>query len=115
MYLSISFFYYHYYLCIFQVLHHNLGSYFVCELTMVYTTISHSKLRDRLKELAQLGFKKKNDLHRYTYQVIERDKYYLVKNYSDSTKILSKTDIFQMFEFLIDNIFLMFGGHVSHR
>jgi len=53
-----------------------------------------------------------NDLHRYTYQVVGRDKYYFVKHYSDSTKKLSETDIIQMFELLIDNTFVIFGGHV---
>ena len=34
------------------------------------------------------------------------------KNNTDSTKKFSETDIFNMLEFLIDNIFFMFGGLV---
>jgi hypothetical protein len=38
--------------------------------------------------------------------------YSSVKHHSDSTKKFSKTDIINMLEFLIDNIFAMFGGRI---
>jgi hypothetical protein len=41
--------------------------------------------------------------------VLGRDRYYFD---SDSTKKFSQTDIFNILEFLIDNIFAMFGGRV---
>jgi hypothetical protein len=44
--------------------------------------------------------------------VLGRDISYFVKHYSDSTKKFAETDIFNMLEFLIDNIFAMFGGRV---
>jgi hypothetical protein len=37
------------------------------------------------------------------------------KNHSDSTKMFSETDIINMLEFYIDNIFCMFGGRVFHN
>ena len=37
------------------------------------------------------------------------------KHHSDSTKKFSEADIFNMLEFLIDNIFVMFGGRVFQR
>ena len=40
---------------------------------------------------------------------------YFVKNYSDSTKKFSETDIINMLEFLIDNIFVIFGGRVFQQ
>jgi hypothetical protein len=42
--------------------------------------------------------------------VLGRDRSYSVKHHS--TKKFSETDIFNMLEFLIDNIFVMFGGRV---
>jgi hypothetical protein len=51
-------------------------------------------------------------LRRYKYLVLGRDISYFVKHYSDSTKKFSETDIFNMLEFLIDNIFAMFSGRV---
>ena len=49
--------------------------------------------------------------------MLGRDRSYFVKkkNYSDSTKKFSETDIINMLEFLIDNIFAMFGGRVFQQ
>jgi hypothetical protein len=47
--------------------------------------------------------------------VLGRDRCYFVKHHSDSTKKFSETDIFNMLEFLIDNIFVMFGGRVYQQ
>ena len=79
------------------------------DFSTLYTTIPHSKLKDKLRELVQLYFIKKNDQHRYKYLVLGRDRFYFVKSHSDSTKKFSETDIINMLEFLIDNIFVMFG------
>jgi len=81
----------------------------------LYITIPHSKLKDKLRELVQLCFIKKNDQRRYKYLVLGRDKSYFVKHQSDSTKKFSETDIFNMLELLIDNIFAMFGGRVFQK
>ena len=71
----------------------------------LYTTIPHSKLKDKLRELVQLCFIEKNGQRRYKYLVLGRDRSYFVKHHSDSTKKFSETDIFNILEFLIDNIF----------
>jgi hypothetical protein len=47
--------------------------------------------------------------------VLGRDRSYFVKHHSDSTKKFSETDIFNMLEFLIDNIFVMFGGRIFQQ
>jgi hypothetical protein len=47
--------------------------------------------------------------------VLGRDRSYFVKHPSDSTKRFSETDIFNMLEFLIDNIFIKFGGRVFQQ
>ena len=79
------------------------------------TTIPHSKMKDKLRELDQLCFLKKNGQRRYKYIVLGRDRSYFVKHHSDSTKQFSETDIFNMLEFLIYNIFVMFGGRVFQQ
>jgi len=50
----------------------------------------------------------------YTNNLSGRDIFYL-KNHSDSTKTFSETDIINMREFLIDNIFVMFDGRVFQQ
>ena len=48
--------------------------------------------------------------------MLGRDRSYFVKtNHSGSTKKLSETDIINMFEFVIDFIFAMFGGCVFQQ
>jgi hypothetical protein len=48
--------------------------------------------------------------------VLGRDRSYFVKiEYSDSTKMFSETDIINMLDFLIDNIFVMFDGCVFQQ
>ena len=85
------------------------------DLSTRYSTIPHSKLKDKLRELIQLCFIKRNGQRRYKYLVLGRDRYYFVRHHSDSTKKFSETDIFNMLEFLIDNIFVIFGGHVFQQ
>ena len=80
------------------------------DLSTLYTTIPHSKLKKRLRELVQLCFIKKNGKRRYKYLVLGRDIYYFAKKHSDSTKKFAETDIINMLEFLIDNIFVLSGG-----
>ena len=82
----------------------------------LYTTIPHSKLKDKLRELVQLCFMKKNDQRRYKQLVLGRDiSYFANKKHYDSTKKFSETDIINMLECLIDNIFAMFGGHIFQQ
>jgi len=47
--------------------------------------------------------------------VLGSDRSYFVKHRSDFTKKFSETDIFNMLEFLIDSIFVMFGGRVFQQ
>jgi hypothetical protein len=77
------------------------------DFSTLYTTIPHSKLKNKLREFVQLCFIKKNGQRRYKYLVLGRDRSYFVKHHSDSTKKFSETDIFNMLEFLIDNIFVV--------
>jgi len=80
----------------------------------LYTTIPHSKLKDKLRELVQLCFIKKNGHRRYKYLVLGRDiPYFIKRKHSDSTKKFSETDIINLLEF--DNTFVIFGGRVFQQ
>jgi hypothetical protein len=85
------------------------------DFSTLYTTIPHSKLKDKLRELVQLCFITRNGQGGYKYLMLGRDRSYFVKHHSDSTKAFSETDIFNMLEFLIDNIFVMLGGCVFQQ
>jgi hypothetical protein len=85
------------------------------DFSTLYTTIPHSKLKEKLKALVHLCFVKKDGKRRFKYLVLGRDKPYFVVNHSDSNKKYSEDDICGMLDFLIDNIFVMFGGRVFQQ
>ena len=85
------------------------------DFSTLYTTIPHSQLKERLKGLIHRCFQNKNGTNRYTYLVIGRDESYFVKNYSKSDKKYTEDEIVNMMEFLIDNIFVQFGGRVFQQ
>jgi hypothetical protein len=50
-----------------------------------------------------------------SYFVKKKNKKKQKNTHSDSTKKFSETDIINMLEFLIDNIFVIFGGRVFQQ
>ena len=85
------------------------------DFSTLYTTIPHSKLKEKLKHLIHRSFQNKNGTNRYTFLFIGRDKSYFVKNHSKSNKKYTEDEIVQMVDFLIDNIFVQFGGRVFQQ
>ena len=86
------------------------------DFSTLYTTIPHFKLKNKLRELVQLYFIKKNGQRRYKYLVLGRDRScFGKKTHSDSAKKFSETDIINVLEFFIDNIFAMFGGRIFQQ
>ena len=57
----------------------------------------------------------KNGEQIYHYLVIGRDKSYFVKSHSKSNNKYKLEDIIQILDFLIDNIFVLFGGRVFQQ
>ena len=80
------------------------------DFSTLYITISHSKLKNRLKELVQLCFIIKNGQQRYKYLVLGWNKFYFVEKHSDSTKTISQTNIIKMIR-MFDWKHGMFGRH----
>ena len=69
---------------------------------------------------AQLYFIKqcffyKNGKRRYKFLVLCGDSGYFVQEHTESNKKYTEDDIIKMLEFLIDNIFVMFGGQVFQQ
>ena len=59
-------------------------------------------------------FFKKNGRQRYAYLVVGSTNYF-VQSHSDSTNKYTEEDIVGMLEFLIDNIFVTFGGQIFQQ
>jgi len=52
------------------------------DFSIIYTTIPHSHLKDRLRELVQLCFMKRNGQRKYKYLVLGRGRSYFEKKNS---------------------------------
>ena len=85
------------------------------DFSTLYTTIPHSKLKDRLKESAHLFLIENNGQRRYTYLlVLWRDISYFVKQ-STLQKILWNLYHQNARLIFIDTIFVMLGGRVFQQ
>ena len=85
------------------------------DISTLYTTIPHQKLKDRLTSIIRNAFIFKNGNLRYKYLVLGHEETYFVKEHSDSKSKYSEDDIIKMLEFLVDNIFVVFAGKVFQQ
>ena len=73
------------------------------------------KLKSRLATIIWNSFIHKNGNRRYKFLVLGREGPYFVKEYSDSKNKYTEDDIIIMLAFLVDNIFVVFGGKVFQQ
>ena len=87
------------------------------DFSTLYTTIPHEKLKSRLSLLIRQAFFCKNGNRRYSYIVINKklNNAYFVKEHSDSPTKYTAEQVINMLNFLIDNIFVEFGGRVFQQ
>ena len=87
------------------------------DFSTLYTTIPHVQLKSRLASLIKDSFFNKNGKRRYQFLVINKgpDSGYFVKEYSDSKFKYTENDIISMVNFLIDNIYVEFGGVIFQQ
>ena len=85
------------------------------DFSTLYTTIPHQKLKSRLSTIIRNSFIHKNGNCRYKFLVLSREGPYFNKEHSDSKNKYTEDDIVNMLEFLVDNIFVVFGGKVFQQ
>ena len=85
------------------------------DFSTLYTTIPHQKLKSRLATIIRNSFIHKNGNRRYKFLVLGHEGPYFVKEHSDSKNKYTEDDIVNMLEFLVDNIFVVFGGKVFQQ
>ena len=85
------------------------------DFSTLYTTLPHSDLKSRLKDLIFHCFLKKNGTRRYKFLVFGHNSTYFVKYHTDAAKKYTEFDIVNMLNFLVDNIFVEFGGQVYQQ
>ena len=85
------------------------------DFATLYTTIPFQKLTSRLTTIIRKSFIHKNGNRRYKFLGLGHEGPYFVKEQSDSKNKYSEDDIMNMLEFLVDNIFVVFGGKVFEQ
>ena len=85
------------------------------DFSTLYTTIPHDKLKLRLRDIITGTFVTKKGNQRYKYIVVKHNHAYFVKDESDAKQKFTHTDIIQMLNFLIDNIYIEFGGIIFQQ
>ena len=85
------------------------------DFSTLYTTIPHDKLKSRLKDIIHQAFFKKNGSRRYKYIVSGYRSTYFFTDKTDAKTFYTEDNIISMLEYLIDNIFVEFGGHVFQQ
>jgi len=85
------------------------------DFSTLYTTIPHANLKSKLKGLINQAFVCKNGKRRYQYIVVKNNLAYFVKDQSDAKQKYTEIDIVNMLNFLIDNIYVQFGGRIYQQ
>ena len=85
------------------------------DFSTLYTTIPHDKLKSRLSDIIDSCFFNKNGNRKFSYIVIGNRKHYFVKTHSDCPHKYSEVQIKRMLDFLIDNIYVVFGDQVFQQ
>ena len=85
------------------------------DFSTLYTPIPHNLLKSQITALAHDSFKKRNGSNTYTHIKIMSGKGYFIDIINPGGDNLYTADqICRMAEFLIDNIFVKFGGRLFH-
>ena len=85
------------------------------DFSTLYTTIPHAQLKDRLHHLIKQSFFYKNGNRRYKFLVLGYNNSYFVKNHTESSRKYTEDDFIKMLDFLINNIFVEFGGFIFQQ
>ena len=81
------------------------------DFSTLYTSIPHDLLKSRISNLVHNAFRKKDGSVRYTHIKLTRAKGYFTHDINGGRDNMFTADsICEMIEFLIDNIFVQFGG-----
>ncbi|KAK3093830.1 hypothetical protein FSP39_020721 [Pinctada imbricata] len=85
------------------------------DFSTLNTTNSTFQIERKTRKNISNAFTSKNGNRKYKFIVVNYDKTYFVKEKSESENKYTETDIIQMLNFLIDNIFVVFGGKVFQQ
>ena len=95
---------------------HYVNSVNSFDFSTLYTTIPHDKLKSKSKGIINQCFLHKNGNCLFQYVVIDYKDTYLFQDHSDAPqKKNPDADVIKMLEYLIENIFVEFGGRIFQQ
>ena len=94
---------------------HRATSIQTFDFSTLYTSIPHDLLKSCMNSIINNAFKHKNGATRYTHIKVCRNKNYFTSNPQNGDNKYTANDICKMIEFLVDNIFVRFGGQLFRQ
>ena len=86
------------------------------DFSTLYTSIPNDLLKSRISNLVQNDFRKKDGSVRYTHIKVTRAQGYFPHDINGGgDNVYTADNICKMIEFLIDNIFVQFGGRLFRQ
>ena len=85
------------------------------DFSTLYTSIPHDLLKSRMNSIISNAFKCKNGATRYTHINVGRNKSYFTSDPLNGDNKYTANDICKMVEFLVDNIYVRFGGQLFRQ
>ena len=94
---------------------HRETSIWTFDFSTLYTSIPHDLLKSRMNSIINNAFKHKNGATRYTHIKVCRNKSYFASDPLNGDNKYTADDICKMIEFLVDNIYVRFGGQLFRQ
>ena len=94
---------------------HRATSIQTFDFSTLYTSIPYDLLKSRMNSIINNAFKYKNGATRYTHIKVGRNKNYFTSDPLNGDNKYTANDICKMLEFLVDNIYVRFGGQLFRQ
>ena len=94
---------------------HRATSIQTFDFSTLYTSIPHDLLKSRMNNIINNAFKHKHGATRYTYIKVGINKSYFTSDPLDGDNKYTANDICKVIEFLVDNIYVKFGGQLFQQ
>ena len=91
---------------------HKATSIQTFEFSTLYTSIPHDLLKSHMNNIINNAFKHKNGATRCTHIKVGRNKSYFTSDPLNGDNKYTANNICKMIEFLVDNIYIRFGGQL---
>ena len=94
---------------------HRATSIQTFDFSTLYTSIPHDLLKSRMNNIINNAFKYRNGATRYTHIKVGRNKSYFTSDPLNSDNKYTANDSCKKIEFLVDNIYVRFGGQLVQQ